>query len=117
MIDDNDTPIIISMPPDLAIILIKIYIGGVAIVDNSYSEIGDDDRLKNLDPLLQGIVSAREDASLGLQTITRIVNAHGGTLSKRSFGTTEETSIPVWGEFTLVFPAASNLTGASHGGL
>jgi PAS domain-containing protein len=113
IIEDEETPIIVSMESDSAIILVRISIDGVGIVDNSYNEVSDEDRLKDLDPLLQGIVSARDDASLALQTLTRIVNAHGGTLSKRSFA---ETPVPVWGEFTLTFPAASNLSGARHGG-
>lgn len=49
---------------------------------------------------------AREDASLGLQAISKIVSAHGGSLKKSAPGGRAESPNPPWAAFEITLPSA-----------
>jgi PAS domain-containing protein len=56
------------------------------------------------DPLWHTFRAAREDAGLGLTAIEKIVDAHGGTLSKHAPCAPITDSAPPWVAFELVLP-------------
>jgi len=96
-LEDTPTPIKIDVGTECTSVILELRVVGLP----SSPSNGDE---SSVDPILRGTLLARNDSELGLDTIERIVAAHGGTLSRQRLVSDAQSPVSLWLAFKIKFP-------------
>jgi PAS domain-containing protein len=79
------------------LVTISLCITGMILADDSGP-------VPEKDPLWTWMQYARDDASLALEAVEKVLASHGASLSKSRLQTDATAAIPVWAKFDIQFP-------------